>query len=112
MMTIELPIRVLPSECPSDSSVLGVTASLPGSGLLCKEFLIADSTVQALATDRGDLDFRHVQPTGVLGRVVKHDAAQQFVGHARAEDLDEARSEVCVQIVEHQMDTPRRPVDG
>src|SRR5271169_1202953 len=112
MVTTELAIRVLTSECPLDSSVLGVAASLPGCDLFCEEFLIADTAVQALATERRDLDFRHVQPAGVLGRVVKHDAAQQFVGHARAKDLDEARSEVCVQVVEHQMDTPRRPVDG
>src|SRR5271169_587045 len=111
-MTTELAIRILTGKCPLDGSVLSVASSLPGSDFFCEKFLIADSTVQALATERGDLDFRHVQPTGVLGRVVKDDTAQQFAGHPRTEDLDEARSEVRVEIVEDQMDAPCRPVDG
>ena len=86
-----------------DGSVLGVAPSLPGSHFLCEKFLIADSTIQALPSERGDLDFRHVQPTGVLGRVVKDDAAQQLARHPRTEDLDEACSKVRVEIVEDQM---------
>jgi hypothetical protein len=63
-MTAELLIRVLTGRCPLDGSVLGVAPSLPGSDFLCEKFLIADSTVQALPTERSDLDFRYVQPTG------------------------------------------------
>jgi len=111
-VTTKLPIGVLTGKCPLDGSVLGVAPSLPGSHLFCDELLVADSTIQALAAECRNLDFGHVQPTGVLGCVVEDDAAQEFARHPRTKNLDEARSEVSVEVVEDQVDAPRGAING
>src|ERR1700690_2823804 len=103
-MATELPIGILASECPLDGTVLGIAASLPCADLFGDEFLIADPPVQALASEGGDLDFGHVQPTSVLGRVVEDDPTQQLAGCPYAQDLGETCPEVRVEVIEHQMD--------
>src|SRR5258708_35497677 len=110
-MTTKLAIGILASKSPMNRSVLGVASSLPGGHLFCEEFLVADSAVQALAAECSDLELCHIQPTPVLGRVVEDHAAQELARFPRAKDLDEARSEVCVEVVDHQMDASGRTVN-
>jgi hypothetical protein len=77
-MPSQLLICVLSSECPLDGSLQRVSRLLPGIDLAAQEFSAVDAPVQALATEDADLDLRHVQPTGVLGRVVEFDAPQEL----------------------------------
>lgn len=51
---------------------------------------MVDTSIQALAVEDADLDLDHVEPTGVLGRVVEFQTAQDAAGFgAHAErDMD------------------------
>jgi hypothetical protein len=45
--------------------------SRPGGDLGDQKFAIGDAAVETLATQHADLDLDHVEPAGVLGRVVE-----------------------------------------
>ena len=77
-MTPQLLISVLSSKRPLDGSLQFVSRLLPGIDLAAQQLSAVDAPVQALATEDADFDLCHVEPTGVLGRVVKAHAAQQF----------------------------------
>ena len=85
-------ICILPSEFPLDGSLESVARVLPCIDLVAQELPAVDAPVQALSAEYADLDLRHVQPTGVLGRVVEFDAAQQLCGGALSKHVVEARS--------------------
>jgi hypothetical protein len=61
------------------------------------------SGVQALAREDPDLDFSHVQPTGMLWRVVEANPTQQLGGLLLTQRIDEAFLEVGVEIVQDQV---------
>jgi len=104
-------IRILSRERPSDASALIVSATLPRVDFIGERGAVRQSAIKALAVKDADFDFRHVQPTGVLWRVVKDDASQEFVGDADAEHLLEALAEMRVEVVEYQMDATCRRID-
>ena len=80
-MSTELSISVLASELPLDGSLRSVASLLPRVDFALKKLLTGDAPVQALTTEDADLDFRHVQPTRVLRRVVELErAARQEPG--------------------------------
>jgi len=69
-------ICILSSEVPFDRSIAFVSIVLPGIDLAFKQVPILNSAVQALAAENGDLDLGHVEPAGMLGRVVKLHSAK------------------------------------
>ena len=69
--------------------------------------MAVDAAVQALAAQHANLDFDHVQPTGVLGDVVEFQAAEQASGFARREGLVKCSGRVGRQIVQHDADALR-----
>ena len=71
---------------------------------------VADAVIQALTTERGDLDFGHVQPACVLRCVVEDDPAQKSTRRIGAEHFDEASPEMGAQVVDDQMDASRRAI--
>jgi hypothetical protein len=83
-MPADFSISVLAGELPFDGASLLVAVGLPGVDFALQEVYAGDSTIQALATEDADFDLCHVEPTGVLGRVVKAHAAQQFAGRLAA----------------------------
>ena len=99
-------------ERPLDWATLSVAALLPSLDMTLKGIARAEAHVQTLAREDSDLDLGHVQPTGVLGRVMESDSAQQLGGPARTQDIDEAFCEVGVQIVQHQVQASGRTVSG
>lgn len=110
-MSRHFEIRILPRERPFDTSLLVVPASLPCIDFIDERVTVREATIKTLAVKNANLDFRHVQPTGVLWGVVKDYASQQFLRRPDAEHLLEALVEVGVQVVQHEMDTPRRWVN-
>src|SRR6266545_1623739 len=110
-MSAELLIRDLPGERPLDGPMLGVAALLPRAYFALDGRSIAETTIQALAPECSDLDFGHVQPTGVLRGVVKHHPPQQPLGGLAAERFDEAFAEMDVEVVDDEMDAPGRAID-
>jgi hypothetical protein len=74
-MPTQFSIRILPSERPSDAPSLGIAFALPGSNLASGRRSVPQSATETLAGQDTNLDFRHVQSTRMLGRVVEHDAS-------------------------------------
>lgn len=62
---------------------------------------------QALPAENPDLDLCHVQPTRMLGRVVKLYATQQLAGSMLSKHVVEKLSEVGVQVVQDNMNPAR-----
>src|SRR5580704_5168410 len=63
--------------------------------------------MEALLGEDGEFDFRHVQPTRVLGSVVPDDTLQELFRTFGPESLDERLRVVRVEIVEDQMNPTR-----
>ena len=102
-MSSHFQIGVLPRERPLDTSLLGVSAPLPCIDFTGEGVTVGQAPIQALAIKDANFDFRHVQPTGVLRGVVKDDATQQLVRHLDAEHVLETLAEMCIEVVEHEM---------
>jgi len=93
-MSAELSVRVLSSESPLDGCARMVAVALPGSDFGFGRGAIRQPPIQALSTQGCNLDFGHIEPAGVLGRVVKGHTSQQVPGSGRAEDFLKTPSEV------------------
>ena len=109
-MTPELVICILSSELPLDGSAQRVSICLPSIDFASQKLLTWEAAVQALAREDADLDLCHVEPTCVLGRVVKAHPAQQRAGRARSQHIVEASPEVNVQVVQHEVNAVRRRI--
>ncbi len=96
-------ICVLSNECPLDGSLQRVSRLLPGIDLASQELFAVDAPVQALAAEDACLDFCHVQPACVLGRVVEFDAPQQLRRGTNFQHIIETLPEVGVQVVHDQV---------
>ena len=106
-MPTKLLICILTSELPLDGSLRSVASLLPRVDFALKKLSTGDAPLQALTTEDADLDFRHVQPTRVLRRVVELHPAQEFGGGTLAQDVIEAFLEMGIQVVQYQMHPTR-----
>lgn len=109
-MTAHLLICILARESPLQGLPVSVAIALPSGHLARQDLMVGDASSQTLSSEHADLDLGHVQPTGVFRGVVKLHAAQQPRRRRRAENFDEALAEVSIEIVQDQMDAPRRTV--
>lgn len=75
---------------------------LAGGDLAEKASGVVETSVQALAVEDADLDLDHVEPAGVLGRVVEFEAAQDAARFGRREGFVEGPGRVGRQIVLHE----------
>src|SRR5437762_2420455 len=110
-MSLHLSIRVLPRECPRDAVASGVAALLPSHDFGREQSAIGQTPIKALAIEDADLDFRHVEPAAVLRRVVKFNATQQGLRGGDAEHLLETDAEVGIEVIQDEMNAPRRGID-
>ena len=108
IVSFELGVGSLSRERPDQRFALLVAVLLPSLDIASQRLACLASGVQALAREDADLDFGHVQPTRMLWRVVEANPAQQLGGLLLTERIDEAFLEVGVEIVQDQMQTPRR----
>lgn len=102
-MTSQLAICILSSELPLDGAALGISIALPGTHLGLQALAGCNSTIQALAAQDADLYLCHVQPTGVLGRVMELHPVKQTGRVAATQHFIEALPEVDVQVVQNQV---------
>src|SRR5450759_120935 len=100
-------VRILPSELPLDAALCRVTAQLPSIHFGGDRSTIRQTPIKALSVKNTDFDFSHVEPTGMLRRVVKDDTSQQGLCLLDAEYFLEALAKVGIEIVHHQMDALR-----
>lgn len=85
---------LLDGEHPPDSFSALVPGAFPCGDFSDELVLAADSTVEVLALENADLDFDHVQPTGVLWRVVGLEETYEPPCLLRLECLVERRGRV------------------
>ena len=104
-------IRILPSERPRDTSLVGISALLPSVDLGNEGVAAWQASIQALAIQNADFDFDHVEPTGVFRGVVKHGATQKCFRLLDPEHFLEALAEVGIEVVHDQMDAARCGID-
>ena len=106
-MAPELLICALSSELPLDGSTQRVSICLPGVDFALQKLQSWEATIQALAAEDANLDLCHVEPTRMPGRVVEAHSAQQRASRTLAQHVLEARSEVNVQVVQHEVHLAR-----
>src|SRR6266568_8270534 len=102
-MTTQLPICVSTGKGPLDATLSRVAPSLPSRHLGGEGGLLGITACQALALQDTDLDLGHVQPTGMVRRVVELDPAQQCRGRLYTEHFFEARAQMRVEVVQDQV---------
>ena len=105
-MTRHLCIRILPSEAPLDASLLRVAAQLPGIHFGDERGLVRQTPIKTLAVKNADFNFSHVEPTGMLRRVVKDNTSQQRLCLLDTEHFLEALAEVGIEIVQCEFKGP------
>ena len=110
-MLTQLAICILPREGPREAAAFGVTALLPSGHFDGEQGAVWQASVKALAIKDTDLDFRHIEPTGVFRGVVEDDTAEQVSRRADAEHGLETDAKVGAEIVENEVDAPRFRVD-
>src|SRR3972149_8333753 len=110
-MPSQFLVRALPSERPRDATLVGIAAQLPGVDFGNERGAVRQTPVQTLAIEDADLDFSHIEPTGVFRSVVKDDAAQKCPRLFDAEHFLEALAEVGIEVVHDQMNSARRGID-
>ena len=67
---------IMESKLPGDGSALGIALQLKRVDALAQRPQAVHASRQARALENADLDFGHVQPTAMLGRVVKFQPPQ------------------------------------
>jgi len=104
-------IRILPSERPFNTAVVGISAVLPGVDLGNDGVAVRQTPIQALAIQDANFNFRHIEPTGVFRGVVKYDTAQEDFRFFDAEHVLETLAEMGIEIIHDQMDVASCGID-
>jgi hypothetical protein len=80
IVSTQFLIGILSSEFPLNRFAFGVPVSLPSDNLALQQGGCGDAAIQALAAEDADFDLRHVEPAGMLGRVVEPNSSQELDG--------------------------------
>ena len=91
-------------EAPVDGDTRRVALGLVGSDLALQSVSVGVSPFETGSAQHAELDFRHVQPTGVFGRMVKLQPFHDASGFRWCKGLVQRRHAVSVQIVEDHAD--------
>ena len=95
---MQFDARVIGGESPLGGSCATVAALRPSGHFLLDGLDIGATPVQALPVHRAELDFGHVQPTAVLGRVHELKLVQQPERLRRFERLVQRGASVGVEV--------------
>ena len=93
---------VATGEFPMYGDSITIDSSVPGAAFCLEKLQTWNPPFsQTLAGEQADFDFRLVEPTGVLRRVVKREALPQCGTVLRAEMIDQDLHRVRAQVVDH-----------
>lgn len=101
---MELSAGIEDVKAPVDPGLSLVPLQFQGLDLPAEGFLIGETLSQATAGDDAELDLRHIQPTAMLGCVVKFQPFGDAPSLRCGKDLLQGRNAVGVQIVQNQPD--------
>lgn len=85
-MPRQLLVGVLASECPFNPASRFIAPLFPRPHFRLQVVFAAEASSQALPIHDANFNLRHVQPTGMLGGVVKLNPSQELPGEFDAED--------------------------
>jgi len=71
-----------------------------------KSTSVAKTLSRTLPIHNPDFNLRHIQPTGMLRRIVQFHASQQSGGRRHSQDFLETGSEMGVEVINNQMQLP------
>src|SRR6516162_4171571 len=98
-------------ELSIDLGLLTVSFFLPGSGFGRQRLFIRNAAGQTLARQDIQLDFRHVKPTAMLGRVNDFQTPDQPTSFLGRKGFVQGAQTVGVEVIHHQRDPLRlRPM--
>src|SRR5215210_5731483 len=98
---MQLAPRIFACKSPLNLGTSRIALFFQLLDLAFQRFLIFNSPIKALTTEDAQLDFSNIQPTTMLGRVVKLQLPQDTPRFIRRERLIKRCRSVRVQIVEH-----------
>src|SRR5260370_33069056 len=96
--------RILTSKLPRDRAVRTIALHLQGIDAPSQGAQTIHPTRQATALKNADLDFGHIQPTAVFGRVVKLDAPENPPRFLRWDAFIDSTWVMGIQMVLHNGD--------
>ncbi len=79
-----------------------ITVGFPGGDFALEQGLGRNPLIQTLTRQDSQFGFHHIEPTAVLGRVMKLDALDQAPGFDRCKGFIEGRGRVNIQVVHDQ----------
>lgn len=98
--------RLCGRKSPMDGGLGCSTASFPGGNPLAHTARISEALVETLLGQHCELDFGHVEPTPMLGRVAQVQFAQDTTGLSGCEGFIEGRWRMGVQVSQNHAEHP------
>src|SRR2546427_3878521 len=87
---------------PMDFDLLFGAPFFPCADLAAQPIGVVQAAIEALTIQNADVDFCHVEPTGVLGGVMELQAVQQPSRFIRRKRLVQGSPRMGVEVIEHQ----------
>jgi len=96
---VEDPVRVATGEFPGYGDSIAIHSSVPGAAFRLQKLQTCNPPLsQTLTGEKAEFDFRLVEPTGVLGRVVNGEALPPCGTALRAEMIDQDFREYVLKL--------------
>jgi len=101
---LELDPRLVAGEAPVYGAFGCVALAFPRTHFLGKRFLVGDAPIQALASQKRELDLGHVQPRAVLGGVMNLQLTSDTPRLGRDERFIQGGGGMGVEVVQNEHD--------
>src|SRR5690348_10388040 len=96
---MELVTSVIGGKAPRDGTALGIALGLERGDTLAQDLHALHATRQTATCKNADLDFGHIEPTAMLGRVMELHALQKAPRLGRWEGFIQGSSRMGVQVI-------------
>jgi len=97
----EFASRLCRGKAPLESGLGRIAASCPSGDRAADPRWVCQTSVQALARYHREFDFRHVEPTAMLGRIVQIQLPQNTARFGRGKGRVQRGWRMGVQVVQH-----------
>src|SRR5438067_3371553 len=98
---MELGTRIVRGKAPRDGAQLRIALRLQRGNALAQILHAFHATRQTATGKNTDLDFGHVQPTAMFGRVVELDSLQDAPGLGWLKGLVKGRGRMSIEVILH-----------
>jgi hypothetical protein len=92
---------------PVDGGLCRIAACFPGGDHAADSLLVSEASVHTLGRPHGELDFRPIEPTAMLGCVVEIQRPQDATGFGRRKGRLQGRRGMRIQVIQDDTDHSR-----